>query len=936
MQVFKPLNQSLLYKPFEINHTPYLCTAVISFFPLQSAPVLKSETDLWKFVADQLGQDAMLDMCMPKPKGEVLVTGACFAPKDRAVAGEVSINLGSVNKTLYVYGDRFWKISATMGKTISDPEPFDRMDISYANAFGGPSFKPNPLGKGADSVETVGGAKIRPLPNIEYPHQLIGSPKDMPEPAGFGPIDLMWPQRMDKVGTYDQKWLDEQFPGLAIDMDPTYFNVAPEDQWIDGFFAGNESMSIHGMHAEIKTIKAVLPGVKSRCFVNRKNNDVEVFEEISTKLDTVWLFPHAERGLIIWRGVTEIQTDDAADVLQMLVAYERCDDVPRSDEHYREALSKRLDREKGHLYMLDETDLIPLGERGGLAHLITDSVKTDDPLTVNLQQRAIKEKITAEEKNKEARKMLTQMCEEHGLDPNAFIPPPSPPSPEAAQIDLEHLDPEEIVQLIKKTEKDAADQLAKAETDARLRKEQALEQVREFCEKQGLDVDQVMAQSKGQRPQRPVLSANITLERLRQTKTEIETQIAAISQQLGADFEIAADQAKAGAGSQKFPLIEAVQKIRQLDPDEPEIVAKLKMAEEQTKAAYLRTAHHLPEPLPLEPETAAKLKQQFIDRLSQGKTFDGEDYAGVDLGGMDLRGADLQGVYLEGANLADVDFTGANLSKAVLAWANLTGARLNQANLHSTCLGGTDLSQAQVQGADLTDGVLAKSKLDETDLSGSHLAGIDLLEAKFHQTNLSRCQLPKTTFMETDFAGAQFSAADISDSVFIKPKLKGVDFSEVKAVGATFIGATAPQTVFKYADLSNARFLQKAELAGADFTGANLDHANLMEADLKRGKLVKASCNNANFISTNFEGADLTGITAKRANFTKADLGRTKTIGANLMEANFKQARLVEADFKWANLYGAELMRAVLGSTDFREANLKMTKIANWRPDDQG
>jgi hypothetical protein len=37
-----------------------------------------------------------------------------------------------------------------------------------------------------------------------------------------------------------------------------------------------------------------------------------------------------------------------------------------------------------------------------------------------------------------------------------------------------------------------------------------------------------------------------------------------------------------------------------------------------------------------------------------------------------------------------------------------------------------------------------------------------------------------------------------------------------------------------------------------------------------------------------------------------------------------------------ANLYGAEVMRAVVGETDFRHANLKMTKIADWRPGDKG
>jgi hypothetical protein len=330
MKIFKPLNQSLLYKSFEADRSFYLCTAVISFFSFESSPVLLSDPDLWKFLSPELGKDAILDMCMPKPRGEVLVTGRCYASEGKDSAGEVSLKTGPIDKTLYVFGDRFWQYENPLIQSISDPLHFTEIDISYDNAFGGPEFEKNPLGKGAAPVEIDTGELIQPLPNIEMPETLIGSPDDRPDPAGFGPIDLTWPQRMEKVGTYDQKWLEELFPGLAADMDPTFFNVAPEDQWSDGFFNGDELFEIKGMHPEKKILSSKLPGIKSRCFINQKTEEGEVFKEIKTNLDTVWLFPHAERGIIIWRGVTEIQTDDAEDILHMLVAYERVKDEPKS------------------------------------------------------------------------------------------------------------------------------------------------------------------------------------------------------------------------------------------------------------------------------------------------------------------------------------------------------------------------------------------------------------------------------------------------------------------------------------------------------------------------------------------------------------------------------------------------------------------------------
>ena len=35
------------------------------------------------------------------------------------------------------------------------------------------------------------------------------------------PIDFTLPQRMNKAGTYDEKWAEERFPGYADDIDWT-------------------------------------------------------------------------------------------------------------------------------------------------------------------------------------------------------------------------------------------------------------------------------------------------------------------------------------------------------------------------------------------------------------------------------------------------------------------------------------------------------------------------------------------------------------------------------------------------------------------------------------------------------------------------------------------------------------------------------------------
>jgi uncharacterized protein YjbI with pentapeptide repeats len=350
MKIYKKKEHSLLIKSFGIDQRLYLAVTVLVYFDLTAPDDPLTEQDLWKTIPGQLGKTPILDQGMPKPRGEVLVSGSCFAPSGQTrTATQISWRVGNINKLLYVFGNRYWIARNGVITTMTNMEPFSEMPVTYENAFGGKGFDLNPAGNGIDGIIRPDGQTVIRLPNIEDPRRLVVHPDDRPEPAGFGPLDMTWPQRMKKTGTYDDKWLQENWPWFPHDMNYEFFNCAPEDQYLAGFFTGKESLEVKNMHPDFPVINSHLPPLRMRCFVTKrkdlkKNKEEELFQEITTRIETLWLFPSILRGVVMYRGTTEILDEEYADILRIFIATERLADPPQTIEHYLEEQNKAKDR----------------------------------------------------------------------------------------------------------------------------------------------------------------------------------------------------------------------------------------------------------------------------------------------------------------------------------------------------------------------------------------------------------------------------------------------------------------------------------------------------------------------------------------------------------------------------------------------------------------
>lgn len=357
MKIFKEKQHSFFPRPFGIRDALYLSVGVMAFIDLNDPGTLLTEQELWKTLPGELGPKPVMDQGIPKPRGEVLVTGSCHAPRGQMrPASQVRVRVGEVDKRLSVYGDRYWK-----NGLITQAEPFVEMPIVWPNAYGGEGFAQNPLGKGIHKLPMPDGSQLVPLPNLELPAQQIGSPGQSPDPAGFGPLDLMWPQRLKKSGTYDEKWKNERWPYFPDDMNYEFFNMACADQFAAGYFEGGESVVIENMHPDLPVIQTTLPRLRMRCFVtlntrfkphafpagplpSHQLSETDEFREVATRLETVWLFPSLMRGLLIYRGATRIMDEESGDVLRVLIRHEQQSEAPKPLEHYRDLQRELLDR----------------------------------------------------------------------------------------------------------------------------------------------------------------------------------------------------------------------------------------------------------------------------------------------------------------------------------------------------------------------------------------------------------------------------------------------------------------------------------------------------------------------------------------------------------------------------------------------------------------
>ena len=869
MKIVKPAKIPVLTRIVEMARRPYFHVSAVIAFPLAAPRAILDELTFWKTSAAALGEQGVFDEGFARVRGELLVAGSFFAPEGKPLpASYVRARVGAIDKRLAVIGDRTWQDGVS-----SAPAPMASMPIDWARAFGGPRFERNPRGKGLDPVEIAGRA-VHLLPNVERYGAVMRSPADRPEPAGFLPMDVTFAQRRERAGSYDKRWFEEHFPGMPPDMAPTFFNVAPEDQWAEGFFRGDEEFLVENMHPDKPTIEGRLPGLVARIFVTQKTPEGERFVEIPLSCDLVWLFPEAGVGAVVFHGSRRIAEDDAADIVHLVTACEE-PGAPRPIDHYQSVLARRLDKDKGAIAGLSDHDLMP-GRESGVAPNIGG---------FEMGRWVRSERIGAQNLRRWHERQLAEAkarAEALGLDPKELGELPDEEQP-PAEDDLDAIAAYAEAQLLETDELSRKLDAHEAEAKAKARAT--------FAEL-GKDYDAAMATAESASKGPPRFTASAQMAKL----------------------DALAEEARS-FGNQLVDVEEHL-----ADP------AFRALLEEQARGLtelYRRYGHYQPTADAMSAEAAERVRVVVALAQETGESLANRDFTGANLAGMQLSGIDLSNALLEAVDFSGCDLSRANLAGAVLAKANLRGANLHSAQLGGANLGGANLEEASLDRADLKEGILTRARLAGARFTDAELAGVQWLEIELGGVDLSGAVLTKAVFIKADLGGVRFVGADLSEATFIECRLDRADFSRATLRKTSFITCTGEGVSFREARLRQGVIVHGSAFPKADFSDADLEKANLRGTALPGARFDRANLDGADLSECDATGASLERITIKNGMMIRTNLTGASLQGANLQDVLASKSRLLGADFTGANLHRADLSR-VLGdaATTFAEAEV--------------
>ena len=773
-----------------------------------------------------------------KPRADLLLSGVCHTPGGTEMrACPVTFTAGNQSKTLWVFGQRYWKRSIAGLWSMSEPEPFSQMPVTYENSFGGQGYAKNPVGRGHIQHLKKNGkhdAQAWALPAIEDTRELITSPHSKIAPPGFGPIDRMWQPRVRMAGTLDKAWLETRWPKPPTDFQWEYYNAAPKDMQVDGYLRGNEELLFENLHPEISRYRSQLPGLRARCFVLQDAQMQDRFVEVIMNTDTLWVDMEKEQVVLVWRGAAPVRNDAFKEINKLLVVTEDLSSERRQADFYW----ARYQADQAVTADINDDWVSPAMEENPPGDKETQSAPGFDA-----QDQALQEEI--EKGLNQARDMLKQS----DVDPDLIRSLENQSDPEvlfdtlvgglsldAGQIDTAR---EQSMQILRKLLSD------QGEDPAMLDELFSSEPLAPSTDKQSIQAA-LIEELKRTAPDNRNFSGR-DLSGLDLSGMDLS----------GADFS--------GASLDGVQFKNAT--LRQAD------FSRASLEQADFSNAALTEASFFEADLTAAVVISADLSRANLQRAIMAHV----KATKANLTQADLSEANLEAGQLEYAILHEIKANGADFSFAVLTGADLRKARISSALFDGTVLTSADLSDATGKGAvfkaaDLSaarmsngcfsDANFADATMDHADLQRCDLAGATFERSRAEQIDMSGADLTGAKCGEgTCFARGRFKAVAAARSIWTDADLQGADFTSAFLERADFSRAVMTGALLRGVGCRFANFdqtiLQQADISQADLFMANLTRAEMESANLSNGSFYGAEFLNAKFSKTNIQGANL-------------------------------------------------------------------------------
>ncbi len=901
MKVFKPDNLGLLHRSFGFAGKNSLAAGMMAFFTLDgnsSLTTLLPEAKMWVVAAEAIGNDAILDEGFPKPCGEFLVFGAAYAPAhSQATELVVSAQVGSLKKSLFVRGDRHFNALGL----VSPAKAFASMPITPATAFGGAGSTNNPVGKGLHKVLEADGGNYLPLPNVESVSALILAPGDVAAAAGFWAYGPEVPERSRHLGKFDQPWLKNTWPHLPDSTNLAYFQTAPTDQRLSGFFRGDETIALDNVHPARARITCSLPRVRARCFVNRRVAHGEEFTEVQTQAETVWLFPALECGIVLYRAVVTTNDDDADDVLHLMAEWESMDDLPRTFNDYHDQFRSLLPQKS--VLATEPAAAVPSGVAVSAVALPAVTLAAVSADEMGAEALAIESErfLTQTPELQEVHRLAGELDEhsqalmkEHGITAADLAPflKQEPEVHPGTIAEVERLADElnkhsrALMEKHNISEQDLQPFLPQPEvapTDVAGDLEKALMELnalnRTLMEKTGVtqaDVDAYMANT-------PELAHLVGMP-----TPDIKSAMAALA---------------AVVPVRALPKIE-VPDVKVLTEPEP------------------------PTPLPVHKLT----RDEVVARHALRQGFASLDLSGLDLSALNLAGADFSSALLDKTSFKDSQLAGSVFKNALLTGGDFSGADLSRALLAGASAGGaqfvkTQLNEVNATHADFTGADFSQAQTPNANFSHATFDGSKMVALK-----ATNCNAEQASFADCDLTGADLTGARLTSAMFNSSKLGKARFVNTACENAEFYGVDATQADFTSAHLKASRADASSQFAGAQLLQSQLGRANWAGVMMAGARLDGAVLDDADFSRVKAADASFAGASAKGSKFDKADLSRANFTGINLFKGSLRKANTQATRLQKANLYGVDFYGTAPTIASLEGSNIDQTLLLIRKP----